>query len=245
MSVLTPETCRIVLVRARNPLNIGAAARAMKNFGFTDLVLVGIHPPIWEEARSAVGACDILAQVRVVPSIAEAVQDCSLVAGTTTGRRHPHETEYLTPADFIDQLGAGTSRGRTAIVFGSEKTGLNREELSHCRHRLRIPTATDAPSMNLGQAVAVCCYEFARRGTPPVVRANGGSEPASLGVMEGLVQDLTWLFQQSGFFPPSRLRVMVPKLRRTLLRLELSHQEASFFRGATQQMVQFFGRQGK
>src|ERR1041385_4462197 len=95
---MASRSCAIVLVRPRNPNNIGAAARAMKNFGLADLVIVAPHPPIWEEARSAIGAEDLLARARVVETLAEALADRTLVIGTADHTRFSEEQTPLTPA---------------------------------------------------------------------------------------------------------------------------------------------------
>ncbi len=172
----SPWQWRIVLVRPRNPLNIGAAARAMANFGFSDLVVVEPHEPVWRETRSAVGAEGIVRSARAVADFEEAIADRTLVVGTTSGSRRNLDRE-LVPLDSLGEwlresagkvkrggsarAGKGTRR-RAALLFGSEKTGLSNDCLSHCHALVRIPTTPDCPSMNLGQAVAVCCYELAR-----------------------------------------------------------------------------------
>ena len=152
--------CRIVLVRPRNPNNIGAAARAMKNFGFTDLTVVAPHAPVWDEAVSAVNAVDIIANARVVGSLIEAISDCTFVVGTVDRTRVESKQAIYTPADLSRDLQA--TDHRLAMVFGPEKNGLTTEDLSHCHRALSIPTRPLCPSMNLGQAVAVCCYELMR-----------------------------------------------------------------------------------
>jgi len=156
----------VVLVRPRNPLNIGAAARAMANFGFTRLTVVAPFAPTWREARSAaVGADDLLQNAKSTESLAEAVAECTLVAGTgTLTFREPEQRVVSLPA-----LGPMVRRelergGRVAGVFGPEKHGLTREDLSHCHLLVEIPTDAAQPSMNLGQAVAVCLYELGARG---------------------------------------------------------------------------------
>src|SRR5204862_4320747 len=152
----------VVLVSTRNPLNIGAAARAMANFGFADLRVVNPYDVAFREARSAVGAAPLLATAREFKSVADAVADCTLVVGTTSlghrGLQHPlRRLEYA--ARLIKPAMASTQVG---LLFGSEKFGLTNEELAHCQWLLRVSTATSDLSMNLGQAVAVCLYELSR-----------------------------------------------------------------------------------
>lgn len=152
---------RFVLVRPRDPNNIGAAARALVNFGFKDLALVEPYPPVWQEARSAVGARHILRRARA-GSLAEALKGTSLVLGTSDGRRRLQRPLVPLPrlARYLQEsLPAG---GRLAVLFGSEKTGLSNEVIACCHALVRIPTCPAQPSMNLGQAVSLFAYELAR-----------------------------------------------------------------------------------
>jgi tRNA/rRNA methyltransferase len=158
------DRIEVILVAPRNPLNIGAVARAMANFGFTRLTVVAAYEPHWREARSAVGAPNLLQDAREAATLAEAVADCTLVIGTgTLAHRKPEQLVIslpsFTPA-VAQELGGG---GRIGLVFGPEKHGLTREDLSWCHMLVEIPTDTRQPSMNLGQAVAVCLYEVATR----------------------------------------------------------------------------------
>jgi tRNA/rRNA methyltransferase len=152
----------IVLVSPRNPLNIGAVARAMANFGFPHLSVVAAYEPHWREARSAVGAPKLLANAREHATVSEAVAPNTLILGTgTLAYRKPDQPVILLP-----QLGPLIQQeldrnGRIAILFGSEKRGLSREDLSYCHTLVEIPTDPRQPSMNLGQAAAVCLYEIA------------------------------------------------------------------------------------
>ncbi len=154
----------MVLVSPRNPLNIGAVARAMANFGFSRLSVVAPYQPHWREARSAVGAPQLLANAQQTASLAEAVRDCTLVLGTGTLTHRKAEQ----PVVRLDELAPLVERefhggGQIAVVFGPEKHGLTREDLSYCHGLVEIPTDVQQPSMNLGQAAAVCLYELATR----------------------------------------------------------------------------------
>jgi TrmH family RNA methyltransferase len=154
----------VVLVSPRNPLNIGAVARAMANFGFQHLSVAALYAPHWREAKSAVGAPDLLQHARETQSLAEAVAGCTFVAGTgTLTYRKPEQ-----PVVALPELGPILERelargGRAALVFGPEKHGLTREDLSYCHVLVEIPTDPRQPSMNLGQAAAVCLYELGVR----------------------------------------------------------------------------------
>jgi TrmH family RNA methyltransferase len=169
-----PRQVDIVLVSPRNPLNIGAVARAMANFGFSQLTVVAPYEPNWREAQSAVGSEDLLQNARVAATLAEAIGSATLVFGTgTLEPRRPEQPVVELPAlvpIVRDELGRG---GRVALVFGPEKHGLTRDDLSFCHRLLTIPTDDRQPSMNLGQAVAVCLYELAS------LRPEGASGTAS------------------------------------------------------------------
>ena len=145
----------------------------MANFGFKHLTVVDPYEPHWREARSAVGAPDLLEKAQQTPSLADAVRDCTLVLGTgTLTHRKPEQ-----PVVRLDELGPLVARelergGRIAVVFGPEKHGLTREDLSYCQELVEIPTDRQQPSMNLGQAAAVCLYELAIRQIPAIRSAQ-------------------------------------------------------------------------
>src|SRR5207253_9444794 len=141
--------------------NIGAAARAMSNFGFHHLRVVNPYEVAFRQARSAVGASALLANAEVYGTVDEAVADCSLVVGTTAVRnRELHH--QLRPIEYGSRLMLKQlASGPVALLFGSEKAGLSNADLSHCHWLVRIPTREENISMNLGQAVAVCLYELA------------------------------------------------------------------------------------
>src|SRR5579872_1687372 len=187
----------VVLVSTRNPLNIGAAARAMANFGFSDLRVVQPYDVAFREARSAVGAAPLLASAREFDSLAEAVGDCRLVVGTTSvGHRelqHPlRRLEY-----GARQIRQALQQAPVALLFGSEKFGLSNDDLSHCHWLMRIPTVDAGLSMNLGQAVALCLYELAR--DPKAVRAKPGKiHAATAAEAEQLTKMLWEALERSG-----------------------------------------------
>src|SRR5271155_1531537 len=152
----------VVLVATRNPLNIGAAARAMSNFGVRRLRVVNPYEAAFREARSAVGASALLAKAEQYDNLAEAIADCRLVVGTTVGGRRDLQQRL-----FRLEIGARSIKRQlktapVALLFGSERYGLSNEELSRCHWLMRIPTREEHGSMNLGQAVAICLYELVR-----------------------------------------------------------------------------------
>jgi tRNA/rRNA methyltransferase len=163
------ERIDVVLVSPRNPLNIGAVARAMANFGFMRMSVVAPYQPHWREARSAVGAPELLKGARETASLAEAIRDCSLVLGTGTLTHRKAEQPVVRLDKLAPLVTESLERGeRIALVFGPEKHGLTREDLSYCHILVEIPTDLRQPSMNLGQAAAVCFYELTMRGGQPI-----------------------------------------------------------------------------
>jgi tRNA/rRNA methyltransferase len=236
------ERLRVVLVNTRNPLNIGAAARAMSNFGFLHLRVVNPYELAFREARSAVGAAPLLAQAEEFKSLEEGVADCSLVVGTTAlSRRDPqHEVREL-------QRGARLIRkrlttGRVALLFGSEKRGLSNEDLSHCHWLLRIPTREEHRSMNLGQAVAVCLYELAHDAKSSF--APGKLALAAAGDLERLTSLFLDALQASGYIKNSPAKAKSrsaaapeEKARRFIRRMNLSAADAKLLLGMLRQML--------
>lgn len=163
---------RLILVRPRNPDNIGAAARAMANFGLKELALVNPFDSDWGEARrvwkeeasvSAINSMDVVEAARLYGSIPEAAAGCDLLLGTSSLHYLNPERDVVLLKDAADYC-AGRGAARLGLLFGGEKTGLTREDLSFCSAIATIPTLPAQPSMNLGQAVAVACYELAGRG---------------------------------------------------------------------------------
>lgn len=225
----------VVLVRARNPLNIGAAARAMANFGACHLRLVNPYGVAYREARSAVGASDLLRNAEEYKTVAEAVADCVLVIGTTAVRNRAlqHPLHRLDEAALAarEQLPAG----RVALLFGSEKIGLTNQDFSHCHWLLHIPTEEKHISMNLGQAVAVCLYELARGAASGA--AAQPSERATAGVNQQIGEALLEALNRSGYVQPGSEAACEKKARRMVLRCNLNPEDAKVLLGMVRQMV--------
>jgi tRNA/rRNA methyltransferase len=201
--LLTPtqaDRLDVILVSPRNPLNIGAAARAMANFGFHHLSIVAPFALNWMEAKSAVGAPDLLREAKVYETLAEAVAHSTLVIGTGSldKRRPVQQTLDLTeaaalirqhlsdtPDDSPREAPARPARTRTALLFGSEKHGLTSEDLSWCHALAVIETHEDQPSMNLGQAVAVCLYEISRNPDPQQIPTSNAGQTLKQNIDNG------------------------------------------------------------
>jgi tRNA/rRNA methyltransferase len=225
-----------VLVRPRNPLNIGAAARAMSNFGAHRLRLVNPFAEGFREARSAVGASDLLQTAEEFKTIAEAVADCALIVGTTAVRnralQHPVHQLDENSGDLIRRQ---LNTERVALLFGSEKFGLTNKDFSHCHWLLNIPTKEKNISMNMGQAVAVCLYELAR-GVPlqPVLH---DVQPATAGATEQITEGLLEALRISGYVKPGTDAMFEKKARSLILRFKMEAYDAKLLLGMVRQIV--------
>ena len=228
------DRLRVVLVRSRNSLNIGAAARAMLNFGFSQLWLVQPYDVAFRQARSAVGASGVLAKARVTADLAEALGEASLTVGTSAMRwRSEHHVQRMLP-EGATTLRTHLQRRQAALVFGSEKHGLANDDLSCCDWILSIPTQPGCPSMNLGQAVALCCYETARHAKPTPALATPASADASQ--RERIVRMLLPALEAGGFILPSNRASQTRKVRRWVGRLRLAPRDARTFQGMLRQI---------
>ena len=243
--LLPEELARIVvvLVRARNPNNIGAVARAMHDFGFHHLRIVNDYAVPFETARSAVDASEVIASTATFASVADAVADCTLVVGTTAvGERalqHPLFTLPQAAPILRGEITRSDGAGRVALLFGSEKTGLSNEELSHCHWLLTIPMQQreDArhPSMNLGQAAAVCLYELVRQSDGSV--AVGMPAQAEAGEVERLTTLLTEMLKETEYTQRHPANCSEDQLRRLVLRMGLSASDVPVWMGILRQIV--------
>jgi TrmH family RNA methyltransferase len=229
----------VVLVRARNPNNIGAVARAMHGFGFADLRLVNDYSVGLETARSAVDASAILAQARQFASVPEAVADCSLVVGTTAvgERQHLHPLYTLPEGGVL--LHAALGSARVALLFGSEKTGLSNDALSHCHWLMTIPMHQTPglrhASMNLGQAAAVCLYELIRRTDAPPL--NEPQPMATAEDLERVTELLGEVLASIGYAKRRPAGAEPTEVRRMVRRLNLTQSDARRWIGVLRQLL--------
>jgi tRNA/rRNA methyltransferase len=226
------DCLRVVLVATRNPLNIGAAARAMSNFGFLRLRVVRPYDLAFREARSAVGAPGLLKDAEVFSSVAEAVGDCSLVVGTTAvgSRQVEHPVRRLEEGGAI--LRTHLQTGKAALLFGSEKRGLSNEDLSHCHWLMRIPTRAEHDSMNLGQAVAVCLYELIRsEAAAGDVRHEEAGTYATGEELERMTRSLLDALATSGYIKTGTGAATEEKAQRLVRRLNLTSADAETLTG--------------
>ena len=230
------DNLRVVMVSTRNPLNIGAAARAMANFGFARLRVVSPYDVAFREARSAVGAAPLLQEAEDHASLASSIDDCQLVVGTTSighrGLQHPmRRLEY--GARLIKRA---LAKAPVALLFGSEKFGLSNEDLSHCHWLMRIPTVDADLSMNLGQAVALCLYELAR--DPKAVKAAPVKiRSATAGETEQITTMLIDALQRSGYVNPVTAGSTEEKVRRLVRRLDITGRDVRVLLGMLRQIL--------
>ncbi|MFH7242156.1 MAG: RNA methyltransferase [Spirulina sp.] len=248
---------RIVLVEPAGPINVGAAARIMKNMGLHHLVLVNpqCDPTSTAAWRMAVHGRDVLESAQVVATLPEALVGCQR-AVATTGRIHPQRQGLETPEAVLPWL-LSTDPQRpitTALIFGPEDRGLSNEELIYAQRWIRIPASEAYPSLNLAQAVAVCSYLLHRQATGGqpeawgLVRPEPDSPealhldldpldpPASLDQIEGFHQDLEAILLKIGYLYPHTAASRMAKLRHLLHRAEPNSQELAMLRGILRQV---------
>lgn len=233
------ENIRIVLVGSQEPMNIGAAARAMQNFGIGDLWLVAPEPRVREDLarhpggamayRLAVHAEDVLNRMRVVDTLPEAVADARLVVGTTVREREIYTGPVVGPRPMALRVAQVALQGKVAVVFGRETSGLTTDEIDLSQLIVRIPTSPRQPSLNLAQAVLLLCYEiFGVAQAPPT------PEPVQLASQEALQQlfgDLREYILRIGFTDEKRLPYAVRRFRRLLYKAHLTPGEVQLLRG--------------
>jgi len=233
------DNIRIVMVNTTHSGNIGAAARAMKNMGLSRLVLVDPIACIDEDAiQRSSRADDILRNASIVPTLEDAVADCSLVIGTSARSRHipwPLMTPRQAAAKAAEVIPAGND---VALVFGRESRGLTNEELHLCTAHVHIPTDEHFSSLNVAQAIQVMCYEMRL-----AVIADGADDDAGQwGVpwdyplatqaeLDGLFQHMEKTLIDIGFLDPDTPKQLMARLRRLYQRAAPDKTEVNILRG--------------
>jgi TrmH family RNA methyltransferase len=243
------ENLRVVLVDTRNPLNMGAVARAMSNFGSLHLRVVNPYEKAYRQAVSAVGASTVMREAEEFALVAEAVADCTLVVGTTAVGNREVQQPLMGLQEAARMIRERLETSRVALLFGSEKRGLSNEQLSYCQWLLRIPTREEHRSMNLGQAAAVCLYEISRMGE----RAHGGmrsskgkigksgdeagKEFAAMETVERITEVWLEALERSGYVGARARSTSEEKLRRMLRRFTMTERDAEVVLGMMKKMV--------
>ena len=209
----------IVLVGTTHPGNIGAAARAMKNMGLSDLRLV--RPKFFphEEATArASGASDILERAKVTDSLADALADCTYVAGASA-RSRTINWPCIGPRDCAERMIRESANGPVACVFGPEKTGLHNDDLDLCHTLLTIPTDPGFSSLNLAMAVQVVTYELRVAGMLDEGPSFDAEAPPATGEeMEHFYTHLEQVLRDIEFLDPDNPRHLMRRMRRLFIR---------------------------
>lgn len=233
---LAAPPVRVVLLRPRNPENLGAAARAMKNFAIADWAIVELGTHDFAAARRvAVHSEELLDRPRLCATLEEAVGDCGWVVGTSS--RRVRGRRRLPPAEVAREALA-RAPSRTALVFGDERSGLTNGEVLRCHDLSSIPADAAQPSLNLAQAVLVYCYALrdadlgARARRAPAPRPQGATD-AELGSVEGALRELL----RAGGFLAGPERHAVRDLADTLRRARLSRREARLWLAALKRLA--------
>lgn len=228
---------RIVLCRPSHPGNIGAAARAMKTMGLSDLRLVSPKQfPDPEADTRATGAVDVLEQAKIHDTLEDALSG-TVFAIALSARRRDLGPVIGEPRGMIADLLQQAQHGEVALVFGNETKGMSNEEVMLCQAAVTIPTNPDFSSLNLGSAVQVLCYEArmaAFEGRPPAVDTGVTpfeSAPATHDEIEGLYAHLERVMTATGFYNPQSPGRLMAKVRRLFGRSRLEKDEINILRG--------------
>ena len=253
MSTANLSRCRVVLVRPHYAGNLGATARVMRNFGLSDLVLVAPYcfTTDLEARRMARDGLTILDSARVVPELGDALADCvytfatsSLTAGVVRGGT-------IGPAaERMPELLAATDAGPVAVVFGPEPHGLSNEEIGRCHGLVHIPVDAEYGSLNLAQAVAICCYELRKAWSKSANDARGTPEVPVRGVapfaeQERMFEHLRDALTAVGYLFGDKADSLMHGLRHLIGRAQPTHQEVKILHGLARQLLWAAGQMKK
>lgn len=223
---------RIVLVETSHPGNIGAVARAIKNMGLSDLVLVAPkHFPHADATARASGADDVLARARVTATLDEALADVT-IAFAASARQRTIRWPEATPREAATQVAAAAAGGgRAAVVFGPETSGLTNDHIARCQRLIVIPSDAEFPSLNLAMAVQVIAYELRLAGLDAAPMAEPREPLARHEDLENFYAHLEQVLLASGFIDPNNPRHLMQRLRRLFARAEPDQNDVNILRG--------------
>ena len=222
---------RIVLIHTSHPGNIGAAARAMKTMGLTELVLVAPRDfPHITADEMASHAVDIVAAARVVQTLDEAISDCGLVVGTSSRDRNI-PWPMLSPREFAEKARVETTQHKVAVLFGQEQMGLTNEELQRCHFHIAIPSNPEYSSLNLASAVQILAYELRIASLQSTPEEKWDYPRASADELESFYEHLERTLIHLDFLKPSAPRQLMARLRRLFNRTRLDTMEINILRG--------------
>ncbi|AMO95823.1 putative methyltransferase [Collimonas fungivorans] len=235
---------RFVLVETSSPGNVGAAARAIKTMGFSELILVNPRFPDVLQRDEAVafasGAQDILAAARIVDSVEQALEGCNFAAALSA-RLREFSPPLTAPRALAAQLAADVSLN-AAVIFGSERYGLPNEIVEKCNVLLNIPANPEYSSLNLAQAVQVLAYECRVAASEDLSPATGGEvgfqgNAASLADIDGMFAHLEQALVEIEFLDPASPKKLMPRLKRLFSRAQLEIEEVNILRGISSQIL--------
>jgi tRNA/rRNA methyltransferase len=227
----------IVLVHPQLGQNIGKAARAMLNFGLTEMRLVAPRDgwPNPDAGPSASGADIVLEQAQVFDTVAEAIADCSTVFASTV-RRRDLVMPVLGPEQMAEQI--ASAPGPSAILFGAERSGLSTEDVALAQSIVTVPINPEFGSLNLAQAVILLAYEWSRRTALAQPTAKDVEPPAPHGEVEGMIGQLEAELESKGYFhPPSRAQATKNTIRTIFTKTGWSSREVKAVRGIIRALV--------
>jgi tRNA (cytidine32/uridine32-2'-O)-methyltransferase len=233
------DNISIVLVHTSHPGNIGSAARAMKNMGLKQLILVAPkhYPDPVADARAA-GALDILECARIVETLQEAIADCHLVMGTSARERSLPMLQQ-TPRECAEMIHTQSERMNIAILFGEERIGLTNEQLDHCHHQIVIPTSELYPSLNLAAAVQIIAYEL-HLSSISLYKSplKNRDDFVTMDEVEKFYQHLEGLLVSHQFLNPEEPKRLMSKLRRLFMRAYPTREEINLLHGVIRALHQ-------
>ena len=245
MNIDKSQFLRWVLVETSHPGNVGSAARALKTMGFSDLRLVNAKIQDIEAQSEAIalasGAADILESAKTSDSLDVAIQNCSLVLGLTSRDREfgPPALDWESARNLISETVA--QQGQVALVFGTERTGLENEHLALCTHRVWLNANPDYPSLNLAQAIMVCAYTLretleSKKVGPEMDSANGidFADPTAVAAMLEHWRDG---LEAIGYLDPAHPKKLMPRFQALFARSRLHKEEIDLLRGIAKQML--------
>ncbi|AEC18743.1 tRNA/rRNA methyltransferase [Pusillimonas sp. T7-7] len=246
------EQVRFIMVRPSHPGNVGAAARAIKTMGFHDLCLVAPRfPDVLElpDAQSlASGATDVLASVRIVPTLEEALAPITLAFALTARARMlgPPACDIRKAAQVSCQHLQSTRHARVAIVLGTERSGLTNEDVALCQRICHIPANPEYSSLNVSQALQLAAWELrytlASAASLPLLpstegQANEGDQAAPGEKVQALMTHWEQAITEVGFLDPAHPKKLMPRMRHMFGRNGLTHDEVDMLRGLCTAMI--------
>lgn len=237
------DQIRFVLINTNHPGNIGAAARALKTMGLSQLVLVEPKDfPADEAVWRAAGGKDVLANAKVVGSLDEAIEDCTLIYATSARQRYiPWPLQPARDAAESMITHARQPEANVAIVFGREDRGLTNEELQRCNAHLTIPGNTEYGVLNIAAAVQVVAYELHVASLEEAFVEEWDVPPASLQAVEQLNDKLMEAMEAVGFYRPDTPKQMPTRIKRLLMRSNMDQMEVNMLRGFLKLLMRKLG----